>query len=169
MSGDIVHVDRLVRMADRFRCEPLRCVTSAASCISRQADARDGARFNHRIRDLVQHRITVPSCRDCPVGRLVAARVRAAAIAAAAEMSGACPRCGAATGAVRMVTHAETAGLCVRCRNRVAVMVAKGYSRADATVIVLTQHGSSQMRRGRELAVLGVATPANGLSTEDVQ
>lgn len=175
-ADDIVPVERLTRMTDRFRCGPLRCVLSAQACIRRQGDAREDAQFKTcRGRSMSRqkaingrHAERVQPCADCETGRTVAASIRTAALAAAATRTDACPRCGDPPRAVIASTHPEVAGLCGVCRRRVEGDVRRhGLSHADAVILLFTQTGAKAFQRGRELAVLGVATSTNGLDAQE--
>lgn len=160
MSAEVVPVERLTRMGDRFYCGPLRCALSAGTCIGRQGQAREGAQFRHRAGQRHAGAQYAP-CADCSIGRDVAATVRAGALAAAAQVDAeVCARCGGVrTGRSE---HPETAALCTKCRVIVAShMHNHALSRPDALVALLTQTGKGSIERGRELAVLGVATRRN--------
>ena len=160
MSAAVVPVERLTRMGDRFYCGPLRCALTAGACIGRQGQAREGARFRHRAAQQRAGAQYAP-CADCSIGRDVAAAVRAGALAAAAQVDAeVCARCGSErTGRSE---RPETAALCTKCRVIVAGHACNhAPSRSDALVALLTQTGKGSIERGRELAVLGVATRRN--------
>lgn len=164
MTAALVPVEALTRMSDRFRCDPLRADMSARSCIARQANARDGAKFSPIPAALgfIALRLKPVACRDCAIGRDVAARVRSAAIARAATPAEECPKCGATTVPSAPAKHPEWTAFCAKCRNVAASYVYRfGYTRDNVAVALLTQTGAEQRRRGRELAVLGVATRDN--------
>jgi hypothetical protein len=77
-----IKVEAITSRDDRFRCLPLSCTLSAGSCVERQAKA-NGAREG-RNSEATASRVTANAhamCRNCTLGKQVAARLREAGAA----------------------------------------------------------------------------------------
>lgn len=83
LSLPVFQPEAVTQPGDRFRCEPYRCVLSAATCVLRQQQAQAQRRFSVANRPFAG-----VHCADCAVGRTVAARVKVA------PRGGLCTNCG---------------------------------------------------------------------------
>ena len=70
----VIPVERLTALGERFRCDPFAAVIPARTCLARRGATFDGGRMKgHAPKQHPAH----PGCAKCPLGAQVAARVTA--------------------------------------------------------------------------------------------